>query len=261
MYLIDDDAYPGTYAALNDTGLVDCATADAALLDCPQAGFPGQDGETGRDADPASNSEADGSAGFSFTKIAMDGSPLANQLGSYFNDPWACVDDTVTGLTWEVKTPNDSSSGAVNGLHSARWTYSWFNSSGIDDGGFAGIENSGTCVDGTNCDTEKFIAAVNAEALCGHTDWRLPTIEELYTIINLGFFEHEYDSMFFPNQGFPSGAKTWSSSTAVLPGTITSPATGNYAWTMTRTGMNPWDKGEESIFSMPRVRLVRGGNQ
>ena len=258
VFLIDDDAYAGTYAALNDTGVVDCATPDAALLDCPQAGFPGQDGETGRDADPATNSDADGSAGFSFVKLAMDGTPLANQLGSYSTDPWACVEDNVTGLTWEVKAPDDPNPGAVNGLHSARWTYSWFNSSGIDDGGFAGIENGGSCVDGTNCDTEKFVAAVNAEALCGYTDWRLPTIEELYTILNLGSFYHEFDFQFFPHQ---LASRTWSSSTAVQPRTVENPGSGKFAWALTSTGMLAWDKGNDNPLAASGVRLVRGGSQ
>ena len=253
VFLIDDDAYAGTYAALNDTGVVDCATPDAALLDCPQAGFPGQDGETGRDADPATNSDADGNEGFSFVKVAMDGTPLANQLGSYSTDPWACVEDKVTGLSWEVKTP-----GGANDLHSASWRYSWFNSTGIDDGGLAGIENGGTCVDGTNCDTEKFVAAVNAEALCGYTDWRLPTIEELYTILNLGSFYHEFDFQFFPHQ---LASRTWSSSTAVQPRTVENPGSGKFAWALTSTGMLAWDKGNDNPLAASGVRLVRGGSQ
>ncbi len=70
---MDDDG-AGSYQALNDTGVVDCATVGAARLACPQAGYPVQDGETGRDV--TDNDSGDGLAGFSFTKLDSDGVAL-----------------------------------------------------------------------------------------------------------------------------------------------------------------------------------------
>jgi hypothetical protein len=87
------------------------------------------------------------------------------------------VQDNVTGLIWEVKT-NDS------GLRDKDWTYSWYNSTGINDGGYAGYADyADNCYSTTRCDTEKYVADVNAATLCGNNDWRLPNSEELNTIV------------------------------------------------------------------------------
>ena len=96
---------------------------------------------------------------------------------------WSCFKDTTTGLVWEVKTSHYDSDGIpYNGLHDTKHTYTWFNSTGINDGGDPGAENGGTCYDSFNCDTEKFVAQVNQENFCGSSNWRLPTILELESI-------------------------------------------------------------------------------
>ncbi|MES3026036.1 MAG: DUF1566 domain-containing protein [Pseudomonadota bacterium] len=147
---------------LNDTGITTCSNAGANALACPQAGFAGQDGELGRDAQSALTG-AGSSRISAFFLTALPGGA-------------GCVQDNVTGLLWEGK-------GAA-GLHAAGSTYSWFASSGAN-GGAAGSASAGVC-SGSGCDTEKFVAAVNAEALCGFRDWRLPTAEELAGIVDSG---------------------------------------------------------------------------
>ncbi len=89
---------------LNDTGItwsgeypsgnnVDCtSTTITSPQDCNQ----------GRDA--THNDDSDGHAGFSFTKLDANGTPLADQSVDYATTPWSCVQDNVTGLVWEVKT-------------------------------------------------------------------------------------------------------------------------------------------------------------
>src|SRR6056297_3226653 len=64
---------------LNDTGITECGDAYANGLPCADAAagtqaFPGQDAERGRDVDAAL--EADGRAGFRFTKLDAQGRPL-----------------------------------------------------------------------------------------------------------------------------------------------------------------------------------------
>ena len=173
---------PTALAELNDTGVTVCSDGSTIGVACNDlaAGtdvLPGQDAEYGRDlTDP---DDSDGKAGFSFTKLDAVGTPLADQQADYVTDPWACVEDNVTGLVWEIKTDDD-------GLHDKDWTYSWYTSTEVNDAGFAGFENQGSCVDDSNCDTEKYLSAVNAAALCGFSDWRLPSPTELQSIVAYG---------------------------------------------------------------------------
>ena len=165
-------AIPIVVRPLNDTGITTCGNDISNLLTCPQVGYEGQDAEFGRDA--TANDDTDGHAGFSFTKIDSSGSPLPASATS-----WDCVLDNVTGLMWEVKTTD-------SGLRDANHTYSWYNSDTATNGGSAGSSNGGTCFDTTNCDTEKYVAQVNANGgICGHTDWRMPNRMELSSLIDV----------------------------------------------------------------------------
>jgi len=86
-----------------------------------------------------------------------------------------CVEDTATGLTWESKTDRP-------GLHDWRNQYSWFNpNENNDELDYRGLEDGGECADSA-CDTWNFVLAVNDEGLCGFSDWRMPTRNELLSI-------------------------------------------------------------------------------
>jgi hypothetical protein len=71
----------------------------------------------------------------------------------------SCVRDNVTGLIWEGKEASGTRAGSN--------TYS----------------NLGN---GAVTDASGYVAAVNASALCGFTDWRLPTRQELLTLVDYG---------------------------------------------------------------------------
>ncbi|AOW11977.1 hypothetical protein LPB72_02685 [Hydrogenophaga crassostreae] len=71
----------------------------------------------------------------------------------------SCVKDDVTGLVWEGKTDGGERSGS--------FTYTNFG-------------------DGTTGDASAYVNRVNQLALCGYTDWRLPTRQELLTIVDFG---------------------------------------------------------------------------
>ncbi|HEU0220569.1 MAG TPA: DUF1566 domain-containing protein [Gallionella sp.] len=139
---------------------------------------------------------------FDMTRLNLDGS--VNDGKDYAKQPWACVLDNQSGLVWEVKRTEPS-------LHNINNTYSWYDPDQNSNGGFAGKANGGTCT-GSNCDTESYVKAVNAEKLCGFTDWYLPSRFELGTIVD--------ESVFFPGPTLPKaffpesvGGKYWTDTT------------------------------------------------
>ena len=129
----------------------------------------------------------------SYTKLDASGKNLPDTATS-----WVMVLDNVTGLIWEVKTDDGS-------VHDKDNTYTWYDSNPATNGG-----NAGTAEEGT--DTEDFINALNAEDFGGHSDWRLPAIKELDTIVNLGPDRPAIDVACFPNT---VSDWYWSSSTDV----------------------------------------------
>ncbi|HKX56331.1 MAG TPA: DUF1566 domain-containing protein [Xanthomonadales bacterium] len=90
--------------------------------------------------------------------------------------PGICVFDQFTQLTWEVKTD-------VPGLQFQENTYSWFDPDESHDGelDYRGFPDGGEC-SGSDCDTAAYVQALNELALCGYTDWRMPTRDELGSI-------------------------------------------------------------------------------
>ncbi|MDX8392441.1 MAG: DUF1566 domain-containing protein [Mariprofundaceae bacterium] len=226
---------------MNDTGITTWGDSASNTLTIVPVTSPGQDADYGRDTNPALNSNADGRVGFSFTKLDSSGIPLANQAATYASMPWACVQDNVTGLLWEVKTP-----GGAGGLRDANHEYSWYNTNGAENGGFSGGANGGVCVDAVNCDTEKYVAAVNGVNLCGYSDWRMPKKQELISIKDYGISASglAIDVNYFPNMFM---AWYWSATPAYHA---------NLVWGVgfkygdnTGLGIKSW---------MDHVRLVRG---
>ncbi|ELF5323893.1 DUF1566 domain-containing protein [Vibrio cholerae] len=189
---------------LNDTGIDWCADGSQNNLDCPVQGFEGQDGHYGRDAQAAAGKlpkVGAGAAGFDFTKLDANGEELAQSASD-----WSCVRDNHTGLIWEVKQPVGS-----GGLRDASHTYTWYNPDNSTNGGDAGTQNGGTC-QGSACDTQAFVNAVNSQGLCGASDWRLPSVNELFSIVHNRRIEPAIDQAYFPHT--PQYGWYWSSSPA-----------------------------------------------
>jgi hypothetical protein len=169
------------FQPLNDTGITGCSNITSPDLPCPQSGYLGQDAESGRDV--TNNNDADGHAGFSFTKIDNNGSAVA--LGDAA--AWQCVKDNVTGLMWEIKTDD-------SGLHDKDWTYTWYD-------GITGTANGGSCGLTSACDTVAYVKAVNVAGWCGKNNWRMPKVEELRSIVSYdrGLLGAVIDDTYFPN--------------------------------------------------------------
>ena len=120
-----------------------------------------------------------------FIKISDSGQALAENEAQ-----WECVQDRSNNLTWEVKK-NDG------GIRDKDHSYSWLvRSNGRD----RGVSNGGRCTGGVNCDTSSYARAMNEQKLCGYSDWRLPTREELETLVEYNRAQNgvTIDSRFFP---------------------------------------------------------------
>jgi hypothetical protein len=148
---------------------------------------------------------------------AVDGQPLTN-----------CVKDNVTGLIWEGK---DSS-----GIRADSHTYT----------------NLG---DGNPSDASRYVTTVNAINLCGFSDWRLPTRNELLSIVNFDG-RGSLDPNWFPNT---VGARNWASEPLIADnrqgwyvGVKTSGTLG------TASGLVPGISYPEQRTTAMQVRLVRG---
>lgn len=170
-------------AGLNDTGITFCGddstnTANCAVVGADNGTHPRQDGNFVKP--------------FNFTKIANNGSvlPASAALGTGATD-WACTKDNVTGLIWEVKT--------TSGLRRQNHTYTWYNSNPASNGGNVGTASGGDCFTTGRCDTEKYAQDVNAQGLCGATDWRMPKVKELEGIVDFGRTNPAIDPTYFPN--------------------------------------------------------------
>ncbi len=139
---------------------------------------------------------------FEMTYLNHDGSE--NDGKDYAKHPWACVLDKQTGLAWEVKRTEP-------GLHNINNTYTWYDPDPATNGSVAGKANGGSCT-GSDCDTASYVKAVNAEKLCGFTDWYLPSHFELGTIVDESIF---YPGPTLPKAFFPEAlaGKYWTDTT------------------------------------------------
>ncbi|MBB1073171.1 DUF1566 domain-containing protein [Rhodoferax sp. 4810] len=218
---------------LNDTGIQFCGgAASGNNTACLTSDPSGQDAQYGRDSQSATNASTDGYAGFSFTRVST-----------------SCVYDMVTGLTWEVKTDSNDNSFLRDKDH----TYTWYT---IQDGiAIGAVGDSTTCnntlgsVTAVPCNTKNYIDKVNSTALCDYTDWRLPTRQELESIMNLGTANPTIDINYFPNTVDADNQYSkyyWSNSRH---------ANGTDAWKIDFAYGNVYSHSYDGAYA---VRLVRG---
>ena len=240
---IDDGVVPPVYAyangrtvlsmiKLNDTGITWGGNYSSGNNStCTGETITQQDCSHGRDARAAAGTltkVGGGAAGFDFTKLDINGNALSASATNHH-----CVRDNHTGLIWEVKTDD-------GGIHDKDNTYRWggktalVNQQARDNGWGSFYNDWDTLVDGSN-----------NESLCGFSDWRIPTLMELDSIVDAGRINPSIDSNYFPNT---RSSRYWSSS----------PDAGDRgnAWIVYfRNGYDDY----VSRGSGDAVRLVRGG--
>jgi hypothetical protein len=150
---------------LNDTGMTQCVSKQKEWVsECAKTGQDAGDGRDVRNDDPD-----DGNAGFSFRKVcrsgqmAGEGSCPADPIMGNGPDNWGCTYDNISELTWEMKTNDGGEHDYLN-----RYT------------------NKGEWAQNIPTDAAYLVKVTNAEALCGSTEWRLPEVMELQSIVDYG---------------------------------------------------------------------------
>jgi len=116
--------------------------------------------------------------------VKLDGKGKA--MGEW-RGPWSCVEDTKTGLTWEVKSYDET-------LRDEKCSYSWFD-------GTIGFKHGGSCFTSTTkANTKDIVEYANSIKLCGKDNWRLPTSKELQTLVYKKAFvgKAKIQNPFFP---------------------------------------------------------------
>jgi hypothetical protein len=160
------------------------STIEVAVLDCTQATLPLL--ATGQTTAFKANKD-DGIA--LFVPVNDDGT---FQLGiplQYKDNGDGTVTDLNTGLMWEKKVPGSGCLHCVDEQY-IRWYVT------VEDGSQESIWD--------------WLDDLNASNFAGHSDWRIPNVRELHSIVHYGFSSPSIDPIFGPTQNGPY----WSSTTA-----------------------------------------------
>lgn len=216
---------------LNDSGVVSYYNNGDFSSNTPDGEHSNQDADFGLDRNDAYRNN--GFAGLVYNKIDNSGNSLPPDASNHH-----CTFDAHTGLTWEIKgeyfyhefidKPNADELARELEITSQHFNntngrYMWYNANDKENGGSKGGVNSqeltspvlastGGCmfpprdhplyVSGAStkgCTTDKYQELINTSSRCGFVNWRLPTINELQTLMIYEPEHRGFDQDYFPD--------------------------------------------------------------
>ena len=189
----------------NGTNITGGTGATTSTYTTPDMGYAGNGAEYSVEVSNSAGSVTSSSATLTVTKssTAQSYGYVANASDGLY-DKTECVQDNNTGLVWEGKT----ASPATSRLGTSTYT-------NYDDANSAQKPSGITYANPTQTDIDDstnsigYKNSVNTSALCGYTDWRLPTKEELEGIL-ASSGSPKIDTTWFPNT--QQASSYWSSS-------------------------------------------------
>jgi chitinase len=192
---------------LNDTGVLQQAS-NSGVFSSHQGDYPGQDGQRGADVIHSNNlleKAGRGDQGFDFTRLDVFGDEVDDTSLS-----WSCVRDNVSGLIWEVKT-DATNTGLTSIIHSYSWLENVASDTEGDEATMSGDANGAlTSCTLNECNTSAYASAVNASGMCNFRDWRLPSHQELLSLVHFGrSVAPMIDPEYFPNSLTGDNQPVW----------------------------------------------------
>jgi len=156
--------------------------------------------------------------------------------------PWDCVKDNVTGLIWEVKTDGNI------GLRASGRDIHWHDPDYSTNGGVPGVIGDYQCAatELSSCNTSFYAADINEAELCGLKGWRVPTIDELRSLVDYSSSSTVFDDAYFA--GDRTGASTYWSSTTFAPDP-------SQVWTLNFYDLTD-GQTSKNLFVNQKIRLV-----
>ena len=138
-------------APVPDTSQTHCYNLTQEIV-CPEK----EEGFYGQDAQFTINPPI-------FIKLDQSGEPLPDNATT-----WSMVYDSITGLTWEIKTTDGT-------IQDQSRRMSWYDL------------------------TTRYSDILNTNQFGGYSDWRIPTIRELHSIVNLNQTQPALHQSYFPH--------------------------------------------------------------
>lgn len=246
----DAKVFPVWEKRINDTG-VSVFSDGVTLFGQYQHNYPAQDAAFGSDRQVISgtvNKLGEGEASFDFTRLDNNGNDVNNPSFAF-----SCVQDNVTGLVWQIKSNSDQAN-----INFVQQSFTWFSDeeNGNVEGELNPMAESCNVANG-QCNTQDYISEINSQGLCGFFDWRLPSVEELQSIIHYGSANQpRVDQVFFPYLGSSDTDELWYWTSQSSADGVSNDLANN-AWAL---DLNSGKDGFFNKSTLLHVMLVRAGD-
>lgn len=139
----------------------------------------------------------------SFIRLDVDGQPLPKdkQADHYLASPWRCLDD-MRGLVRDNLF-----------LRDGRFSYVYWLTPNSNDvsatSNTFSLQNNGMPCTQEQCQLQAMLNQINTSAQCGRSDWRIPTIEELSTLLHQQVDGGDYQLLYQDSLNKPQAGDYW----------------------------------------------------